>query len=717
MLFDLSILIFTVGINSALIVLILLKNRTPVQNKIFIAFILGVLSWIITNYFADHSLNNGQALFWSQIIWIISPLVLLCAILFVLYFPYQDVQIKRKILISFFITGFFSILCAINFSLFIKDVRIGNQGIDHINYGPYFTSGLIFFSLLIIYTIVKFFIKYRKVNGFEKLQSKYFLLGWSLFLFSVAIFSLLLPFLTQNALLSKLPPIFSLFFTGMTTYAIVRHRLMDIRIFIQKTILYAISFCLFFIIYLSLIFIFNQVFAALDLAPTMSSIICAILGIAFYPRFKLYFQRVTDRFFYRYPYNANRVLKELHEKCGRQTDFDNFFICLTTIVESRLKINKILLAVIQKGERPFLVKNHNFSRKLSDFLKTTECPPIIYEFLNQHRCPILMTENYPELEFQMKDLNLQHDLFIKCGIEVILPIYRKDKLAALIFLGSKISQENYYPQDLQLFETLINTLGMAVENIFLYNDLKQALIGMEEKVNQRTKELQELNANQSRFMADISHELQTPLAILKGNLSLLNQQKMSQAETRKYYLHMERSIDRLSHLMKDLIFLSKADAGKINIKKEYVNLSNLVQKASDDSLILAEDKGIGLETNIEKNIWLFGDQDTIQSLLFNLISNALKYTGPNKQVVIKLLKESDRAHLIVEDQGIGIAPENLPHIFSRFYRIEQLGKEKGTGLGLAICKWIVQSHDGKIEIKSQLGHGTTIIVDLPCKLV
>lgn len=719
MILDLAILIVTIGINVFLGFLILIKNGKPIINKVFVCFILAISFWVLANYFADHAQSNQQAWFWSQMSWASAGLLLLAGSIFVHFFPFKDARsIKIKFFILSLITAGFCFFVLTNFfRLFIKETILGSQGIENIVYGPLFICGMLYFSAFVVFILIKFCRKYRKVSGFEKLQGKYFLLGWLGFLSIGIIFSLILPFFTNNALWSKFSPMASIILIGATTYAIVRHRLMDIRLFIQKTILYTMTFGFFLAIYFSLIYFLNKFLIIIASAPTVSSIISAALMLIFFPKFKLYFQKKTDGFFYRFPYDANRVLKEINEKCGRQSDFDNFFSCFITIIESNLKINKILLVVLQNDKNLYLIKNHNFSHKIIELLKSTACPDKIYEYFNCHKRAILTEEHNTKLEFIMNKLgwNQQAELIIKCGIKFILPIYRKGQLSAFFFFGPKLSQENYYPQDLQLFENLVDTLSLLFENIFLYNDLKKALIGMEDKVNQRTKELQELNANQSRFMADISHELQTPLAILKGNLSLLNQQKMSPAETRKYYLQMERSIDRLSHLIKDLIFLSKADAGKINIQKEYFNLSDLVQKAFDDSLILSEDKGIILNAEIEKNLWLLGDQSLIQSLLFNLISNALKFTEQNKEVKIKLLKNTDSANLIIEDQGIGIASENLPHIFSRFYRIEPQDKRKGTGLGLSICKWIVLAHNGKIDINSQLGKGTTINVNLPCE--
>lgn len=718
---DLFIISITIGVNLALAILISIKNGKPLANKIFVLFIFSIIIWCVTNYLADHSFNNEQALFWSKIVWVATPLGLFFALSFVFYFPFvEKSRLKIKIIISGLVSVLFAIFSLTDFfSLFIKEVYLGKEGIENIVYGHWFVLGFLYFVLVIFYIFSKFFIKYRKTTGFEKLQSKYFILGWIMFLFFAILFGLILPFITQNPLWSRFSPSFSIIFIGATTYAILRHRLMDIRLFIQKTILYALTFGFFLVIYLSLIFVFNKILDLIDLAPTIGSIISAVLVISLYPRFRLYFQKKTDSFFYRYPYDANRVLKEINEKCNSQIDFAVFFECFIAIIEKELKINKVLLVVLDRDEVEILIKNHNFNRKLVDCLKAVKCPSEIYEYFNHYKHPTVVHDKYSILEEMiLKDADISMcSVFVKkAGVHLILPVYCKNQLVAFLFFGPKLSQEAYYPQDLQLFETLIDTLSLTFRNIFLYTDLKRSLFCLEEKVNNRTKELKELNENQSRFMADISHELQTPLAVLKGNLSLINQQKMTLLESQKAFLSMERSVDRLSHLIKDLVFLAKADVGKIEVNKENFSLSDLVWKVFEDSLILAEDKRIRLKAEIEKDILLFGDQEMIKSLLFNLISNAFKYAASGKEVKIKLFKEDETACLQVVDRGIGIAQENLPHIFSRFYRIENGYLEQGTGLGLAICKWIVQAHYGKIGVKSELNRGTTFKVILPLKI-
>jgi signal transduction histidine kinase len=276
-----------------------------------------------------------------------------------------------------------------------------------------------------------------------------------------------------------------------------------------------------------------------------------------------------------------------------------------------------------------------------------------------------------------------------------------------------MSGEAYYPQDLQLFDELIDRLNLAFKNIELYQEIKRYNKTLEFKVQKRTEELEAQHENQIRFTADISHELQTPLAILKGNLSLINQKIIPREEIDRGFGRMERSVDRLSNIIKDLIFLTKADAGKVIINKQEFDLSQAIRSVYDDSYILAEDKKVEFKLEVFSEIKIFADEDKINSLLFNLISNALKFTPAGKKIKISLAGEDGNAVLRAGDEGVGISAKDLPNIFTRFYRLENSDNQKGSGLGLAICKWIINAHGGDISVQSELGRGTTFIVTLP----
>jgi len=680
-------------------------------NRSFFILVIFIIVWLVFNYLENAPLGLRWNNLFLKLDFSFGPLLAYFFLLFALNFP-ESKKYKYFTKILFLPIAILAFLSFFT-PYIIKDVHLSNGRL-------LFEDGSLFVGDVIVTLIyfgmgfIKWVLNYKKLKARKKMQLLCVFLGA---LISVTLTLFVNIFLQKivNIQYFRLANFSTVFFVAFTAYAILRHQLFDIRKAIQITILYGIAFSFFLAVYTSLIYIFGQFFA-LMITPALSSIISASLMLLLYPNFKLFFQKKTDKFFYRYPYDPRVVLKEISDNCNHKFDFDEFFDCFVNIIENRVKINKILLVVLNEKREPMIIKNHNFNRKMSYFIKSTKCPKQILDYFNKYKYPVPLQNKSNELEKLIandKQIEWRNELLKKSAVTLILPVYKKNNLIAFFFFGPKLSQEIYYPQDLQIFEGLINHLSLTFENIFLYTELKKYSKNLEEKVMRRTRQLEDLNENQALFMADIYHELQTPLAVLKGNLSLMSNRRLNEFETDKAFVRMDRSVDRLSNLIKDLIFLSKADVGKVELKKDNINFSELTLNMFDDSLILAEDKGIELLADIEKNIFINADREKIKSLLFNLVSNALKFTPAGKIIKINLSQDGQKVYFQIADQGIGIAEKDLPNLFSRFYRIDHSNEEKGSGLGLAICKWIVQAHGGEINVKSELGQGSIFKVSLP----
>lgn len=220
---------------------------------------------------------------------------------------------------------------------------------------------------------------------------------------------------------------------------------------------------------------------------------------------------------------------------------------------------------------------------------------------------------------------------------------------------------------------------------------------------------------QQRFVADVSHELRAPLTAIQGNLELLNRhQSMPEAEREEALAEMTRETDRLTRLIADLLALARADAG-MPLKHHPVDLDMVVLDAFRSARQLA--RGQCLVLHAFEPVQINGDEERLRQLLLILLDNALKYTPKEGQVSLGLFHTESRVEILVRDTGIGIAPENLPHVFERFYRADPARSRDpgGTGLGLSIARWIVEQHKGAIWLESQSGQGTVATVHLPLR--
>jgi len=174
-------------------------------------------------------------------------------------------------------------------------------------------------------------------------------------------------------------------------------------------------------------------------------------------------------------------------------------------------------------------------------------------------------------------------------------------------------------------------------------------------------------------------------------------------------------IDRMSRIVDELLFLSRADLGEIKMAKERVQLDHLVQEIQHQALVLGKDREVETVVNHLEPAEVEGDEWRLRELLLNIVDNAVKYSLEKGLVEINLERSNHMAKLSVKDYGIGMSPEEQHMIFDRFFRSDtaRAHAQKGTGLGLAICKWIAESHHGKIQVESTKGQGSQFTIFLP----
>ena len=215
------------------------------------------------------------------------------------------------------------------------------------------------------------------------------------------------------------------------------------------------------------------------------------------------------------------------------------------------------------------------------------------------------------------------------------------------------------------------------------------------------------------FSADAAHELRTPLTILKGELEVALRSPPTPEEYRSVLVSCLEEVDRLSTLVTDLLFLARSDSGHMSIARTPVNLAAVLRDVGAALGALAEAAHITFRHNAPTELWTQGSETMLFRLLFNLGENAIKYTPQGGTVTLGLEPRGTEAYLSVNDTGAGIAAEEQPHIFDRFYRADPARSRGGTGLGLALARSIVLAHGGQISVESRVGHGSCFTVRLP----
>lgn len=307
---------------------------------------------------------------------------------------------------------------------------------------------------------------------------------------------------------------------------------------------------------------------------------------------------------------------------------------------------------------------------------------------------------------------------VKITRHMNIPVFDGDRIVAVAGVGNK--DTGYDESDVRQLTLLMAGMWRQVQRKRAEDSLKkyaEELAKANEELSKANEELKSLDRMKDEFLSNVSHEFKTPLTsirgysqlILDGTLGDINDQQKKAMDT------VIRNSDRLRRLVDSLLYLSRAQVGRMSYYFEKLQLEDLINNSINDLLLQAKNKGIVLRTEMEDIPPVRADKDKLTDVLTNLIDNALKFTSDGGQIIVSARTVPNGVHMEVKDTGIGIPADHIPHLFQRFYQVDSSASRRygGTGLGLYISKTIVEAHGGKIWIESEEGRGTTVHVELP----
>lgn len=274
-----------------------------------------------------------------------------------------------------------------------------------------------------------------------------------------------------------------------------------------------------------------------------------------------------------------------------------------------------------------------------------------------------------------------------------------------------IKENNYYEGQENIH------IGLSIYNLryALIEDEKKEIDGMI-VVFQDVTEQEKLDNMRKEFVADVSHELKTPITTIKSYTETLLENELDKELGTQFLTVIDEECDRMTRIVRDLLQLSNFDYENIELKKEEILINEFLSKIYLKLKISAQEKGHGLDLNISEDIkTIYADKDALEQVVLNIVINAIKYTNENGEIQINTYKKGENIVISVKDNGIGIPEEDLKRIFERFYRVDKARARElgGTGLGLAISKQIIETHGGKIIIESKYSKGTQVDIILP----
>lgn len=291
--------------------------------------------------------------------------------------------------------------------------------------------------------------------------------------------------------------------------------------------------------------------------------------------------------------------------------------------------------------------------------------------------------------------NVDEDLEFVTRSMLAVPLTTNQGTIGALEVINKRDNTAYTSQDVALMESLASQSAVAILNAHLFH--------------------------QSDLLAELMHELKTPLMAINAASELLSRPDLPSDRTGQLVGMIKRESTRLSKMTRDFLDFARLESGRAEIVREPVDLKIVVQDVVNISQSQASARGIEIITDLAEdlpsgssNLLLIGDQDRLKQVLLNLTSNATKYNKDNGRILISCSCEEERVAILhVTDTGPGISEEDQAHLFERFYRIPGSEAQEGSGLGLSVAKKIVEEHNGRIEVNSELGVGTVFTIVLP----
>ncbi len=561
----------------------------------------------------------------------------------------------------------------------------------------------------LIGTMIILLRKLHRGNSVVKEQVKFMLLGLiiAFVLAFITTFSFVVVFRITS--LVFLGPNYSLILIVAVTYAIVRHRLFDIRLIIARSVSYSLLLIILGVIYSSGLFIVSSLITKTSTPASSlisSTILALVIAYTFQPLRGL-LEKTTDKIFFKERYETEVVLNKLSKTMATSLTLDDLALRVLTIITRELRLTKAAFAIIN-GKEIYIIESQHQGKRLDissgDVRKMADPKKLL--ILDEME------------EGPLKDFLREKDIFLA------LPLSTKERFVGLLLLGEKSSGEIFFDQDVNFLSILGPELSIALENAQRFEQISRFNVTLQQEVKRATGELQSANEKlkkldqvKDEFISIASHDLRSPMATVKNYIWLARSELgKAQGKAKEDLGIALESTEHGISLVADMLDVSRIEAGRIELNPEKLDVKHEADLIVEELQKQASDKQINLSSTVSGGLFVKADKERIHQVITNLAGNAIKFTPAKGKVTITGLAKEKMIEISVTDNGIGIKKEDMDKLFTKFGKLESgtnVPSTQGTGLGLYISKNIVELSGGKIWVESTPGQGSRFIFTLP----
>ncbi len=498
----------------------------------------------------------------------------------------------------------------------------------------------------------------------------------------------------------------NLLFAGLTTEAILKYQLLELRAVLRRGVPYTLLGVLIASIYGAVFALFSFLFQSQsDFARLLATIAAATLvAIGLQPLLGRA-QSWADRWFDRKRYDQLQALQEFSLETKDITDLKALSHSLTGLVSHAMLADSASL-LLPAGRTPeFYVASSAGLKDVEELSLKMDSP--ILSWL-RHSDDILTKASLEEMPYFRALAASDKELMDALKADLLIPLKAKGQLTGLLVAGPKLSEEDYSANDVNLLQAVSTQTSMAIENARLYA-----------QESERLEELERLEMLKQTLLLTVSHELKTPLTAIKAGTEMLQMQEDSEPTSIKgrLYHSINRGVDRLERLIDESLDYAKMQDATLELDFQPTDLKELYQEIMALAMPPARAKRHTLSLEVPDSApTVFVDRRRCERILLNLISNATKYTEPGGSISVGVQVEPTYLITSVVDTGQGVPESDLDTIFNVYYRngaADGRGAGQSSGLGLAIAKYLVELHGGRIWVESEVGVGSTFCFTTP----
>jgi signal transduction histidine kinase len=522
-------------------------------------------------------------------------------------------------------------------------------------------------------------------------------------------FNLILP-INGDYRFVQLGPAFSILFVVAAAYAIIKHRLFDLRAAILRVAAYFLALLAVASIYVVAAYVVIGPLLG-DVVGEWLYIILAVLTAVTFQPIKQFFDRATRAVFYKNAYETQHVLDQLGTLMVREVDVSRLLKKSMQLLSDAVKPSAIEVV---------LLKDHQQARvvALGRALKRTD---ELIQGVRTKRTGFTITDDLAEHG------GLLHRELAAAGVAIITPLVTSNATVGYLLIGYKSSGDAFTQQDVDLVHIFGDELAVAVQNALRFEEISRFNVTLKEEVDDATSQLRDSNRKlhkldeaKDEFISMASHQLRTPLTSVKGYLSMVlegDAGKISE-DQKKLLEEAYSSAQRMVYLIGDFLNVSRLQTGKFMLEAVPVNLAALVAEEVDQLQATAARRQVTLQYHAPSQFpEAIMDDGKMRQVVMNFIDNAVYYSRPNSSVVIEVTATGRDVSFAVHDTGIGVPSSERHHLFTKFFRASNARKVRpdGTGIGLYMAKKVITAHKGSIIFETKENKGSTFGFKLPLK--